>query len=160
MNAPVQAVAFATEPANETAYFVVGLAVVVASGLISLTSVLTASELVAVVALVLAMAKVLAVRDSGLMRTSYCHAAKLPEVKPSVLLSVPIAKGVVLFKKQIADMSFESSVVWPEVAGAPFLIDRQSERLLTDDTPKPAGVAALLLALLRRILMIAWSPLE
>jgi hypothetical protein len=158
MNAPVQAVAFATEPANETAYFVVGLAVVVASGLISLTSVLTASELVAVVALVLAMAKVLAVRDSGLMRTSYCHAAKLPEVKPSVLLSVPIAKGVVLFKKQIADMSFEAEAVWP--AATPGLIDRQSERLLTDDTPKPAGVAALLLALLRRILMIAWSPLE
>lgn len=136
-----------------------GAAVVVAA-LISLTSVVTAFELVAVVALVMAMAKVLAVRDAGLMRTSYCHVAKLPEVKPSVLLSVPIAKGVALFKKQIADMSVEARRVWPEVAGVPCLTDRQSERLLTDDTPKPAGDATLLLALLRRILMIAWSPLE
>lgn len=146
-------------PANETAYFDVGRVVVFAA-LISLTSVLTASVEVAVVALARATAKVLAVRDAGLIRTSYCHAVKLPVVKPSSLLSVPIAKALALLKKQIADLSVEARRVWPEVAGVPGLIDMQSETLLVALTPKPAGDAASELALLRRILMIAWSPLE
>lgn len=158
---PLQAVFLAVVApvtAKETPYFVFAVAVPPISLTFAAMGMMSAAVVVSAIAIAVPTARV-----AGLMRTSLCQspdaAAKFPVVKPSVALSVYVAAAIVAFMKQIALLSVLARVVWPEVAGAPGVIDKQRDRLL-DPLPKPTGEAACVFAREIRILRVAWSPLE